>query len=67
MQPVPTRHPVLRYLAVVRSARDFGLTTDALDPLALRFHPAGDAVDALAEAASSSVLAGREPERPRTS
>jgi hypothetical protein len=30
------RHPVLRYLAVVRAARDFGLASDQLDPLALR-------------------------------
>jgi hypothetical protein len=34
-----SRHPVLRYLAVVRAARDFGLPRDELDSLALRFPP----------------------------
>ena len=30
-------HPVLRHLAIVRAARDFGLQSDDLDALSLRF------------------------------
>jgi hypothetical protein len=30
-------HPVLRHLAIVRAARNFGLQSDDLDALALRF------------------------------
>ena len=30
-------HPVLRHLAIVRAARDFGLHSDDLDALSLRF------------------------------
>ena len=52
-------HPVLRHLAVVRAARDFGLHPDELDPIALRFPPATGSVDALAEAVTAALLGSR--------
>jgi hypothetical protein len=52
-------HPVLRHLAIVRAARDFGLQSDDLDALALRFSPASGSADELAEAASAALLERR--------
>ena len=51
-----SRHPVLRYLAVLRAARDFGLHPDELDSLALRFPPDAGSVDELAEALTAALL-----------
>jgi hypothetical protein len=54
-----SRHPVLRYLAVVRAARDFGLPRDELDSLALRFPPHAGSVNELAEALTVALLRDR--------
>jgi hypothetical protein len=51
-----TRHPVLRHLAVVRAAREFGVDRHQLDPLALRFSPASDSTEKLAEAVTTALL-----------
>jgi hypothetical protein len=50
---------VLRYLAVVRAARDFGLPRDELDSLALRFPPHAGSVNELAEALTVALLRDR--------
>jgi hypothetical protein len=50
-------NPVLRYLAVARAARDFGLDPDTLDALALRYEPVPGSVDAFAEAVADALLA----------
>jgi hypothetical protein len=54
--PAASQHPVWRYLAVVRAARDFGLGPKQLDPLALRFRPEAGSVEAFAEAVADAVL-----------
>jgi hypothetical protein len=50
------RHVVLHYLAVARAARDFGLDPDELDPLVLRFDPAGGSAGELADAVTATLL-----------
>jgi hypothetical protein len=52
-------HPVLRHLAIVRAACDFGLQAADLDALSLRFFPASGSADELAEAASAALLERR--------
>ena len=54
-----TQNPVLRYIAVLRAARDFGLESDQVDALALRFNPEPGAVDELVDAVADAVLAAR--------
>jgi hypothetical protein len=56
MEPTLAQNPVLHYLAVVRAARDFGLSADQLDRLTRRFHAAPSAVEAFAEAAADALL-----------
>ena len=53
--PLPA-HPVLRSLAVLRAARDFGLPAEAAEALARRFPAASGSADALAEAAAALLL-----------
>jgi hypothetical protein len=53
--PGAPRHVVLHYLAVARAARDFGLDTDELDPLLLRFPPARGSTE-FAEAVTAALL-----------
>jgi hypothetical protein len=48
------RHVVSHYLAVARAARDFD--PDEVDPLVLRFHPAGGSADELADAVTTTLL-----------
>jgi hypothetical protein len=55
----PPHNPVLHYLAVVRAARDFGLSPDQLEPLTRGFRPAVDSVDELAETVAAVVLEHR--------
>jgi hypothetical protein len=57
MPAAATQQPVLRYLAVVRAAGDFGLGPEDLEPLALRFRPDPRWLDAFAEAVADAVLA----------
>jgi hypothetical protein len=52
-------HPVLRYLAVARAARDFGLDPGELDPLPLRFPPTAGSVQEFADAVTTALLARR--------
>ena len=54
--PSASGHVVLHYLAVARAARDFGLHTDELDPLLLRFPPARGSTDELADAVMAALL-----------
>jgi hypothetical protein len=53
------RHPVLRYLAVVRAARDFGLDPEHLDPLTVHFAPAPGSIDHFADAVTAALLGQR--------
>ena len=55
--PQPPAHPVLRSLAVLRAARDFGLPVEDAEGLARRFPAASGDTEALAEAATAAVLA----------
>ncbi len=52
----PLRTPVLRYLAVARAARDFGLERDELDRLAERFTPDSESVASFADAVADALL-----------
>jgi hypothetical protein len=58
MNSAATGHPVLRYLAVARAARDFGLEPGELDPLVLRFPPTAGSVYEFADAVTAALLAG---------
>jgi hypothetical protein len=65
MEGFPTRHPVLRYLAIARAARDFGLGPEVLDVLALCFRAdVPGSVDAIADAAGAALLAQPGAELP---
>jgi hypothetical protein len=52
-----SQNPVLHYIAVARAARDFGLGTDELDALALRYEPVPGQVEAFADAVADALLA----------
>ena len=53
------QNPVLRYLAVARAARDFGLDSERLDALVLRYDPVPAQIDAFADAVADALL-GRD-------
>jgi hypothetical protein len=59
MDVQPPAHPVLRSLAVLRAARDFGLPAEAAEALARRVPIASGDADALAEAAAAALLEAR--------
>jgi hypothetical protein len=48
------QHPVLRHLALLSAARDFGLSSNQLDPLVLRF---AGSFEQLADAVTGALLA----------
>ena len=54
------RNEVLRYLAILKSARDFGLSHDEVAAVAGRFDPRETRCDELADAFSDLILA-RQP------
>lgn len=51
------RNEVLRYLAILKSARDFGLSHDEVSAIAGRFDPRETRCDELAEALGDLILA----------
>lgn len=52
-------HPVLRQLAIVRAARDFGLPAAEVEALTPCTRPTPRSVDALAAALADALLAER--------
>ena len=52
-------HPVLRHLAIVRAARDFGLQAADLDELSLRFSQLREAPTSWPKQASAALLERR--------
>lgn len=54
------RNEVLRYLAILKSARDFGLSHEDVAAVAGRFDPRETRCDELADALADLILA-REP------
>ena len=53
-----TDNPVLRYLAIMSAARDFGVSRAELERVAARYHPLDVSPRALADALADA-LAGR--------
>jgi hypothetical protein len=51
------RNPVLRYLAILKAARDFGLSHHEVAAIAGRFDPRETRCDELADALADLVLA----------
>jgi len=54
---MPTGNPVLRYLAILKAARDFGLSQHEIELVAGRFDSRRDRCDALADALADLILA----------
>jgi hypothetical protein len=52
----PPRNPVLRYLAILSAARDFGVSRAELEAAAARFDPLTVEPDELAAALADCVL-----------
>lgn len=52
-------NPVLRYLAIMSAARDFGLSQGELVSVARRFHPLDVSPRALADALADALSASR--------
>ena len=52
-----TGNQVLRYLAILKAARDFGLSHDEVTAVAGRFDPTDTRCDELADALADLVLA----------
>jgi hypothetical protein len=55
--PAPAGNPVLRYLAILKAARDFGLGQREIEAVAGRFDPRRDRCDQLAQALAELILA----------
>jgi hypothetical protein len=55
--PTGSGNEVLRYLAILKSARDFGLSHDEVATIAGRFDPRETRCDELADALADLVLA----------
>jgi hypothetical protein len=58
----PTSHPALHYMAMLKAARDFGLTSEEIEVLACRLD-FRTSVDVLAERLADAVLARAELNR----
>ncbi len=54
----PTSNPVLRYMAILRAARDFGVPEPAVTEIAQRFDPRTARPRALADALADRLPAG---------
>jgi len=52
----PTGNPVLRYLAITKAARDFGLTQHEIQAVAGRFDSRRPRPDQLADALADLIL-----------
>ncbi len=57
----PTQYPILRYLAILRAARDFGLGRIDLERIVRRFDPLSVEPDELAGALTEALLRGSAP------
>jgi hypothetical protein len=55
--PAGTGNQVLRYLAILKAARDFGLENDEVAAIAGRFDPRETRCDELADALADLILA----------
>jgi len=58
--PLEAGNQVMRYLAILKAARDFGLSQSEITTVAGRFDPRDTRCDELADALADLVLA-REP------
>ena len=56
----PTGNPVLRYLAITKAARDFGLSQAEIEAVAGRFDSRRPRPDQLADALADLILARPE-------
>jgi hypothetical protein len=66
--PVRSRFPVLRFMAALKAARDFGLERESADAIALRLDPRGRGIDQLVDALATALVergAVRLPDAPR--
>ncbi len=52
----PSQYPILRYLAILRAARDFGLSQGELKRVVCRFDPLSTEPDELAGALAEALL-----------
>jgi hypothetical protein len=59
----PTPNPVLRYMAILRAARDFGVPQPDIDQIAQRFDPRSARPRDLADALADRLPASRRPLR----
>ena len=50
-------NPVMRYLAIVKAARDFGVSQDEIEAIAGRFDPGEPRCEELADAFADLILA----------
>ena len=57
--PVYSGNPVLRYLAVMKAARDFGVPQHEIETVAGRFDPREPRCEELADAFADLILARR--------
>lgn len=57
--PAYTGNPVLRYLAIIKAARDFGVPQQEIEAVAGRFDPRAPRCEALADAFADLILARR--------
>jgi hypothetical protein len=62
MEEAPHSNPILRYMAMLKAARDFGLGSAEIEALTRRFDYRSG-LDALADALTDAVLARAELDR----
>ena len=62
MEEAPRFNPILRYMAMLKAARDFGLGSAEIEALTRRFDYRSG-LDALADALTDAVLARAELDR----
>ena len=56
MHERPRPNPVLRYMAILKAGKDFGLTTGELETVVNRFDHQGLRCDELADAVADAIL-----------
>jgi len=57
----PASNPVLRYMAILSAARDFGVSPDDRERIASRFDPFATAPQELADALADALLRDQAP------
>ena len=61
---MPQANPVLRYLAILNAARDFGVPPREIEAIAARFDARETRCDELADALADLILARRLADAP---